>query len=183
MLMKASALIALMCACAGVYAQQPAAEFTPGPMIEGYGRNAPVADLDFPAREGHVYKVVFDVSDGPEDPATPNRGFDTPARFLNMHARAGTPAEDLHVAVVVHGQAARGLQKNAAYKAQTGVDNPNIELLERLTAAGVEVVLCGQTAAYYGYSKDKLLPGVKTALSAMTALSVLQSQGYTLNPF
>lgn len=178
-----TALISLLCMSAGAIAQVRQAGFTPGPLIEGYGGNAPVADPDFIAPEGHIYKVVFDVSNAPDDPAALNRGFDTPARFLNMHARAGTPVEDLHVAIVVHGQAARGLQKNAAHKAQTGVDNPNIELLGRLIAAGAEVVLCGQTAAYYGYSKDKLLPGVKTALSAMTALSVLQSHGYTLNPF
>lgn len=177
------ALFFLFTFSTGVLAQQAPAEFTPGPMIEGYGRNAPVPDANFKPPEGHVYKVVFDVSDGPEDPAAVNRGFETPARFLNMHARAGTPADGLHVAIVVHGKAAQGLQKNEFYKAETGLDNPNTELLTRLAEAGADIVLCGQTAAYYGYSRDKLLPGVQTALSAMTALSVLQSQGYTLNPF
>jgi intracellular sulfur oxidation DsrE/DsrF family protein len=47
----------------------------------------------------------------------------------------------------------------------------------------VKIIVCGQTAAYYGVKTDELLPGVQMALSAMTAHALLQQQGYTLNPF
>ena len=52
---------------------------------------------------------------------------------------------------------------------------------EELTAAGVQIVLCGQTAAARGIDRGRLQPGVKVALSAMTALFVFQEQGYRIN--
>jgi intracellular sulfur oxidation DsrE/DsrF family protein len=63
------------------------------------------------------------------------------------------------------------------------VDNPNAELIRELTAAGVPVVLCGQTAASRGIPTDGLIDGVQVALSAMTAFLVLQEDGYRVNPW
>ena len=45
------------------------------------------------------------------------------------------------------------------------------------------ILLCGQTAAYYKIENNQLKDGVKIALSAMTAHTMLQSQSYSLNPF
>jgi intracellular sulfur oxidation DsrE/DsrF family protein len=47
----------------------------------------------------------------------------------------------------------------------------------------VQLLVCGQSAAYCDVKSDDLLPGVEMALSAMTAHALLQQQGYTLNPF
>ena len=56
-------------------------------------------------------------------------------------------------------------------------------LLEELSRAGVRVVLCGQTAASRGLPRDGLARPVEVALSAMTALVLLQDEGYRLIPF
>jgi intracellular sulfur oxidation DsrE/DsrF family protein len=56
-------------------------------------------------------------------------------------------------------------------------------LIRELTAAGVPVVLCGQTAASRGIPTDGLIDGVQVALSAMTAFLVLQEDGYRVNPW
>jgi len=56
-------------------------------------------------------------------------------------------------------------------------------LIKELTENGVEIYLCGQSAAYYGIEKKDLLPNVRMALSAMTAHAILQQKDYTVNPF
>ena len=61
-----------------------------------------------------------------------------------------------------------------------GVENPNKELIREIIASGGQVILCGQTAGARNISKDQLLPGVQLSLSAMTALTALQQQGYQI---
>ena len=118
--------------------------------------------------------VAFDIAEASEGDAI-NRRLETAARFLNMHARAGVPATNMQVALVVHGPASADFTKRD--------DNPNADLIAALIEANVSIILCGQTAAYRGIDQDDLLPGVTLSLSAMTAHAQLQQQGYTLNPF
>jgi len=93
------------------------------------------------------------------------------------------PRERVKAAVVVHGPAGWELVDHQAYEKRHGVTNPNAELIAELQAAGVRIVLCGQTAASRGIPRSELLDGVETALSAMTAFLVLQDQGYRVNPW
>ena len=60
------------------------------------------------------------------------------------------------------------------------MDNPNRTMVEEIIAAGGQVILCGQSAAARGIDREDLLPGVQVAMSAMTALTVLQQDGYEL---
>lgn len=151
--------------------------FAPGPVIEAFGPSASVdADLALPAAT--ELNVVFDISSAAEDGKV-SREFETVARFLNMHVRAGLPREQVQPAIVVHGPAAQ-------YLLQPGptVDpDETTRLVIALLEAGVPIYLCGQTAAAKDISKDELLPGVTLALSAMTAHALLLQDGYTPNPF
>jgi intracellular sulfur oxidation DsrE/DsrF family protein len=72
---------------------------------------------------------------------------------------------------------------NETYKEKYGVDNPNFKLINQLTKAGVDVIICGQTAAYRGMNRDTVNPNVKFALSAMTALLQYQNHGYRFIKF
>ena len=81
--------------------------------------------------------------------------------------------------MVVHGGAHRDLLTAEA----RGDDNPSAALIAQLVEDGVQIHLCGQTAAWYGVGAGDLLPGIRMALSAMTVHALLQQQGYTLNPF
>ena len=65
----------------------------------------------------------------------------------------------------------------------SGIDNPNLPLLEALKRAGVRVYLCGQSAGSRGITAAEMAPSVQMALSAMTAHLVLNAEGYVLNPF
>lgn len=102
------------------------------------------------------------------------------ARFLNMHARNGVPREYVRVAGVVHGTAVWAVLSDENHRARHGVDNPNRAMIEEIIAAGGQVVLCGQSAAARQIEREDLIPGVQVALSAMTALTVLQQDGYEL---
>jgi intracellular sulfur oxidation DsrE/DsrF family protein len=156
-------------------------DFTTGPLIEDFGKTA-IVDTDVAIDKNHVLNVAFDVGKQSETGEI-NRSFDSLARFLNMHVRAGLKPENINLALVVHGKAAYDLLSNKAYDSRFLGDNPNQALLAALLANDVDIYLCGQTAAYYDIKNSDLQKGVSMALSAMTAHALLQQQGYTLNPF
>ncbi len=156
-------------------------DFKPGPVFENFGPVVAV-EPDFAIPEDAEFRVSYDVSDKAEAGEL-NRTLVAAARFMNMHARAGVPVENLNLAIVVHGGATKDLTKAGYYSEAVGGENANTALVAALIDAGVEIIVCGQSAAYHGVAKDDLLPGVKMALSAMTAHAVLQRNGYTLNPF
>ena len=170
------------------------AQATPGPVIRAGGAVFDVPSPTFPTPLDHDYKVVFEINTGtPTEPVAttggtprataPNMQLNTVARFLNLHVRNGVPRERVRLAAVVHGTAGKDLLDDATYRARYGTDNPSGPLIRELLGAGVQVILCGQTAMGRDVPVDKLIPGVQYALSAMTAMNVLQSQGYTFNPW
>lgn len=156
---------------------------SPGPLIRDFGPVYDVPSPDLSASPDVVHRAVFDVTRSAESPTAVNSSIESLARFLNMHARAGVPAENLQLALVVHGSAGKDLLDHAGYRERFGVDNPNLPLLEALARAGVEIYLCGQTAMSRGLPREELAPQVRMALSAMTALVHLQDRGYRLIAF
>lgn len=157
--------------------QAEATGFKTGPLINKYG---PIIVVEgaapLPANTG--FSVAFDVTARGTEGAI-NRKFESAARFLNMHAAVGVKAENMRLAVVVHGPAVLDLTVSDRYEAA----NPNAEMIEVLQGHEVRFIVCGQSAAFQNVSKDELLPGVEMAVSAMTAHALLQQSGYTLNPF
>ncbi len=154
-----------------------------GPVIEQFGPAYDVGSPDFVTPVDMTYRAVFDVAQSPEAADQLNPRIESLARFLNMQARAGVKPEQVKLALVVHGEASKDMLSNAAYKARLGVENPNAPLLAALQSKGVRIIVCGQTAAHRGFSRKDLAPGVEISLSAMTALVVLQSEGYGLIAF
>lgn len=154
-----------------------------GKVIKNYGATYAVSEPEFTTNLDEPYKVVFDVSDAPEDPSVVNKWVATVARFLNMHAEAGKSLETMDVVMVLHGNASYGLLQDPYYKEKYGVSNPNIELFKALNEAGVDLILCGQTAHHRNLSKERRIAEAKLSLSAMTALIQLQNDNYTLINF
>lgn len=175
-MLRSAASIAAACAAVSANALAGPERFLPGAEIEAFGRYAPVAD---PSLTPDVqFKIAYDVASGAEAGYV-NRGIESAARFLNMVTAAGVPAENVKLAIIVHGTAAADLQRVYA----DAKPNPNAALVEALIAQGVSVQLCGQTAAMRDVDPASLVPGVAVSLSAMTAHALLQQDGYTLNPF
>ena len=174
-------LVALMLAVAAAPAGAQQGAFTPGPVFTKYGMVAPV-ETDVPLPQGMAFKHSLDVAKSGGEGI--NRGFDSVARFINMHVRAGMPRDRVQAALVVHGDAAVELTRDAFYGAKNkGRVNPSSALVAAVVAEGVPIYLCGQTAVNQAITRADLLPGVKMALSAMTAHAMLQQQGYSINPF
>ncbi|AXT30671.1 DsrE family protein [Pseudoalteromonas tunicata] len=157
------------------------AKMSSGPVIQAFGKHYSVqSDLVLPA--DLKLKVVFDVSEQTASKKE-NRGFNNLARFLNMHVANGVKAENIELALVVHGKAGYDLLSDAAFRQENQRDNPNSLLLAELIKNNVKIYLCGQSAAFLGIQKADLYPGVQMALSAMTAHAILAQQGYSVNPF
>ena len=159
-----------------------AAEPSLGPVIAGYGPTYPVNDSDVPLDDGFIYRAVFDIARYGDDPGALNPRLVSVARYLNMHARNGVPVENIELAVVVHGAAVRNILNDAAYRSRFRIDNPNLELVKKLHAAGVRFYVCGQSLAFGDVARSELAGPVDVALSAMTMLTILQSEGYALLP-
>ena len=150
--------------------------FKTGPVIKGYGAVAVIEGAE-KLPDGVKFKVAMDATKRSEKGKI-NVVFERTARFINMHAAAGVPVENIKLAVVVHGSAVFDVARDAKY----GSKNANADLIKILQAHGVTFYVCGQAATYHGVSVKDLLPGVKMSISAMTAHALLQQQGYTLNP-
>ncbi len=155
-----------------------------GNVIPEYGYTYAVPDPSFKTEKDSNFKVVFDI-DRSFESTEPNKLIETAARFLNMHQNAGVPLENMEVALVLHGNAVKDVLSNEFYvKEYTEADhNPNIGLIEALSENGVEIILCGQSAAHHGVTKEKADKNVLFALSAMTALVQLQNENYRLINF
>lgn len=153
-----------------------------GPVVPGFGGVFDVPDPALVAPEDQDLKLRFDVRVGP-DAGELNMGFDTVARFLNMHARAGVPRERVKAALIIHGTAGKDTLVNEAYRKRYGRDNPNLALLDELKAAGVRIYLCGQTSVGRNLPRAEVTKAAAIAFSAMTAHLVLEREGYVLNPF
>jgi len=159
-----------------MYSQQ--AERVKGPVIQDYGATYEVPHPDLVTDIDSEFKVIFDVDKSSEDKSEVNRYIEVAARFLNMHARAGMKPEQLKVAMTIHAGAAQDVLNNEVYKAKYGVDNPNFKLINDLSKAEVDIIICGQSAAKNNMSREDINPNVKIALSATTALIQYQNKGY-----
>ena len=149
-----------------------------GKIINDFGEFFAVENPEIKTDTSATFKVIFDVSKTSENKSIPNKYIATAARFLNMHDNEGMSKDQLKAAMTIHASAWQDVLNNKEYKKKFGVDNPNIKLINQLNKAGVDIILCGQTAAYRGLNKDNVMPSVKFALSAMTALLQYQKHGY-----
>lgn len=154
-----------------------------GPVIADFGQVFKVKHADIPVDTSKEYKVVFDIMNTPEGHDKINASIETAARFLNMHAQNGVPAEQLKVALVVHNKASKDILANEAYRQRYGTENPNEKLMKALLGADVKIIFCGQSSEARGFPKEDLISGVQLSLSAMTALIQLQGDDYRLIKF
>jgi intracellular sulfur oxidation DsrE/DsrF family protein len=152
-----------------------------GPVFEAFGPVFEGVEPEYMPPTDR-YRAIFDVWKGPDDAATPNARLATLARFMNYNARAGIAPEQISLALVLHGSAGRAALRDASYRERFGVDNPDLALLEALTARGVRILYCGQSAAARGYARDEMIAPVEMAVSAYTAILGLQEEGYRMMP-
>ena len=147
--------------------------FAPGPVFADFGPHAPVEGVEEFLGDSE-FRIAFDVSTQ-ADEGTRNHGFESAARFINMHADHRVDPANIDIAVVVHGK--------AVFDLTTRDGNGSAVMVREMLDHGVRFIVCGQSAAAYGVTQADLIGGVELHLSAMTAHAQLQQRGYTLNPF
>jgi len=150
------------------------------PVITGHGEVVRLADAAMQPRRGT--KLVIDVTRG-GDPAELNTALEKVAKYVNLYAGGGAEPADAQIAVVFHGDATLAVLNPDAYAKAFGTkDNPNINLLQQLHEAKVELYVCGQTLISKGSSPEDVVVFVETAVSALTAVVNLQADGYAYVP-
>ena len=149
-----------------------------GHLIHNFGQHVDLPNAAFKTNTDMVYKVVFEIFQALGDPTGPHMRLETAARFVNLHAHAGVPPENIQLAIVLHGGGTQTALTNEAYRKRHNVDNPNLPLLNALSDVGVNIYLCEQSRIFSGTGADEVAAPVKSALSAMTAIVNLQEDGY-----
>ena len=156
--------------------------FETGPVFEGFGPHAAIGGIESFAADTE-FAHSFDVAEPAKDGGR-NRGFESAARFINMHVANGVAEKNIRVAVVVHGPAVLDLLSAEGWAAHDKEgENGSAAMVRAMLDHGVRFIVCGQSATAQGVSADQLIEGVEMDLSAMTAHAKLQQRGYTVNPF
>jgi ubiquinone/menaquinone biosynthesis C-methylase UbiE/intracellular sulfur oxidation DsrE/DsrF family protein len=148
------------------------------PVVPGYGAVVEIPNAVEPPQKDS--KVVFDVT-AVKDPAKPPAGLERVATLLNLAGAFG-PSVNTKVTVVLHGDATAVALDDAAYTAATGQTHPAADLLTKLTKAGVEVQVCGQSLARKGLPVGGVRKDVRVAASAVSAVINWQARGYAYIP-
>ena len=159
------------------YAQTPA-----NPIIKDYGTINSIDDVTMPDKTLE-YKIVIDLKSSNENYDKVNKGLINVARALNLHSVGGIAKDQLHLAVAIHYTATPIVLNNIGYQKKYGVDNPNLELISQLKAAGVEIYICGQSLVARKYAFEDINPDVSIALSMLTVVTEKMAKGYSLLVF
>ena len=108
---------------------------------------------------------------------------DLPASIFHLQLIANDIADwkaKAQVIAVFHTNAGHVTLHDDAYNAERSVatGNPYKQLLVGLMKRGVEVELCGATAAVHKWGNGDLLPGIKVNTDAMARMSQLVQEGF-----
>ena len=150
------------------------------PVIAGHGAVVKLPAAAQQPRSGT--KLLVDLTSG-GDASKINAGLEKVAKYVNLYAGGGAEPADVSIAVVLHGKATLAVLNPDAYAAKFKTDgNPNLALLRQLHEANVELYVCGQTLISSGSKPEDVAVFVDTAVSALTAVVNLQSDGFAYVP-
>ena len=150
------------------------------PAVASYGGVIRLPEAAMQPQNGT--KLLVDLTRS-SDPAELNRALEKVAKYLNLYAGAGKVPANVEVAVVFHGEATLNVLNTDAYTKRFGTsENPNLKLLKQLHEAGVEMYVCGQALISKEASPNDVASCVKTAVSALTAVVNLQTDGFAYVP-
>lgn len=141
----------------------------------------PVEDISVKPDPSKEVKLIFDFSQATSkgnQVTRINEGLEEVVRTLNLHMAAGVKKEKLKAAIVFHAGSVVTVLNDDYYRQQFQTTNPNLPLLQQLSAAGVELIICGQSLALREFSHSLLIPQIKIALSAKTTLTSYAGKGF-----
>jgi intracellular sulfur oxidation DsrE/DsrF family protein len=181
--MKMRSVVLALAAAVGLAstaAAQQGAGFWSTPAIQGIGPVHVWPQAILRPDANTTYKAVFDVTKPAASNDKMNPGLDHIARTVNVFAAVGIPTSHLKFAVIIHGPATPIVLSDKEYQAKFGQANPNTGVIEALTKAGVQVMVCGNALGDMKFTPEQVNSNIKVALSALSTLIILQDQGYAL---
>ncbi|WP_235951521.1 DsrE family protein [Crateriforma spongiae] len=123
-------------------------------------------------------KLLIDVTQSSPADQT-HDALETIAKYVNLYHAGGKDQQSPEMAVVLHGGATFIALNDDAYASRFGTKgNPNALRLRQLHQAGVEFYVCGQSLLHGNARPDDLVVFAQTAVSALTSLVNLQSDGF-----
>ncbi|MEL6559150.1 MAG: DsrE family protein [Bacteroidota bacterium] len=153
------------------------------PIIKNYGGIYEIPEATVTPNSELQYKIVVDAKTGADDESDFAFALYNSARMINLHAAGGVQKENLKVVLAIHGGATYSILKNEVYKKKFGVDNPNIGLIRELKAAGVKLVVCGQSLIGRKVDPEDILSEIEIGTSMLTTVSTYQLSGYAVFQF
>lgn len=125
------------------------------------------------------YKIVFDLNSTADKVDDVNPGLTTIAALVNTFAHYHVGPTHRHFVAIFHGPTVDLVVNDETYRtSHEGHANPNVKLMHELTAAGVQLVVCGQSALQHHIDLKTIQSDVQLNFSATVTLMNLQTQGY-----
>lgn len=153
------------------------------PVVAGADGYVAIPNVAVPPDRKRVYRAIFDATQGSGDPKKILPALNMAGSELNAFGAAGVPLRNAKFIVVFHGAALDGILDNAHYRTKFSVDNPNLEALAAMKAAGVKFFVCGQNLAAEQIDPATLSSDVTVASDALIVLMSYQNDGYALLSF
>lgn len=130
-----------------------------------------------PARH---YRVAYDIR---SDKLTAgiNSGLYYARGLIEAYAKQGVKPAGLDIRLVLHGDAAKALLLDDAYRDAVGdafAVNLNAKIVQDLIDLGVDVEICHSAMKAAGWTADDVLPRVTIVHDGYTRLIELQNAGY-----
>ena len=151
-----------------------------GVILEKYGKVYASEKPSLNFENDKEYKVIFDIykNFSKEDEVNPQ--LNTIIAYLETSTKQGVVKENMKVAVIFHGTATKNVLTNTAYRKLFDIDNPNIELIEKLKDADVELYV--DRKSYFGnvYELKDKSPAIKMSYSALVTLTEYKNEGYQI---
>ena len=147
------------------------------PSVPKYGAVVNYEGVDLPTQGA---KIIIDMTSATPTVSGHSQSMDRVARLINLYGLGGVKPEQLEIVVVVHSAAYTTILSNDAYRKRFRKDNPNLDALNTLTAAGVQFMVCGQSIHARKIDLEEINPNVKLAISAITTLVEHQQRGFSV---
>ena len=143
----------------------------------------PVTDIKEKPDVSMKYKLLMNLTQWAKDSVSIKKvsaGLAEIGRIINLHVAAGIPKENLDIVIVVHAGALNAFLTDPEYKSKFKTDNPSLDIIKQFAVLNAKFIACGQAEIFLDIPKEKMIPEIKTALTAIVTLSTYQLKGYVL---
>ena len=161
-----------------IFAQDTAKWITPE--ISGYGKITYDPNLALIPQTDKNYKVIFKITKANEKEGVNSQLWHI-ARLVNLLSVSGVKKKNMYIVAVISGDATPVVLNDVAYKNLYKKSNPNMQLINSLKDAGVELYVCSQALSerHFNYQQD-INKKITVSLSALTTLIYFQQLEYSL---